>query len=86
MFMARQFISYELKEKALELSLQGVTDREILEYLGIGKSTMKHVRRNYRRTGDVVRVPICAGRPRLLDAVDTWVSDVQSFQLLFLSF
>jgi len=61
MFMARQFISYELKEKALELSLQGVTDREILEYLGIGKSTMKRVRRNYRRMGDVVHVPICAG-------------------------
>jgi len=84
--MACQFISYELKEKALELSLQGVTDCEILEYLGISKSTMKCVRRNYWRMGNVVHVPICAGQPCLLDAVDTWVSDVQSFQLLFLSF
>jgi transposase len=59
--MVRRFLSRELKEKALDLSLQGVSDGEILEYLGISSGTMARVRKNYQETGDVVRIPTCSG-------------------------
>ncbi len=81
--MPRRFISRESKEKALELSLRGVTDGEILEYLGITKSTMKRVRRNYRRTGDVVQVPTCPGRPRILTGLNAQVSGNVSESFFF---
>ena len=71
--MPRRFISRELKEKALELSLRGVSDTIIEEYLGIKKCTLRRIRQKFCQTGEVVQVPACSGRSRLLDGLDVQV-------------
>jgi hypothetical protein len=54
--MVRRFISREIKEKALELSLSGVSDETIQDLLGIRKRTLRLLRQMYHQTGKVVRV------------------------------
>src|SRR6266404_3602642 len=76
--MPCRFISQEVKKIGLELSLGGVSDHTISEYLGIHKSMMSQVRNIYQTTGNVVRIPVCAGCLCLLDGLDTQVS---SFRL-----
>jgi transposase len=71
--MTRRAISRELKEKALRLSFRGLSDATIQDYLGISKCTMRRLRQLYRQTGEVVRVPLLSGRPRLLDGLDVQV-------------
>ncbi|KAH9061331.1 hypothetical protein EDB87DRAFT_1560502 [Lactarius vividus] len=71
--MGRQFISQEIKEKAVELSLRGVADATIRECLGISQCTLRRLRQKFRQTGEVVQVPVCSGRPRLLDGLDVQV-------------
>ena len=68
--MVRRHISTELKEKALLMSLDGMTDAEIREVTGISERSLKRVRSVYRRTGRVVPPPpIDLGRPRMLSAM-----------------
>ena len=60
-------ISVEVKELALSLSLQGLSDSEIHEYTGISKQTIQRVRSLHRRTGNVAAPPpLNIGRPRTL--------------------
>ncbi|KAG1848883.1 hypothetical protein F4604DRAFT_1551487, partial [Suillus subluteus] len=32
--------------------------------------SLRYLRKAYRETGEVVRTPVCAGRPRILDSLD----------------
>ncbi|OAX30911.1 hypothetical protein K503DRAFT_667529, partial [Rhizopogon vinicolor AM-OR11-026] len=51
-------------------SLLNVKDRTISRYTGISERSMRYIRKTFRETGEVVRTPICAGRPRILDSLD----------------
>ncbi|KAI0751724.1 hypothetical protein C8Q80DRAFT_1097873 [Daedaleopsis nitida] len=67
----RRHISKELKELALGLSLHHrMPDKAIKSITGISMQTLKRLRQTYRQTGDVVRIPVIAGRPRALNGLD----------------
>lgn len=71
----RRHISRELNELALRLSQeQGLPDRLIKEYTGTSTRSLERIHKTYRDTGEVVRIPVCAGRPRSLDSLDATVS------------
>ncbi|KAH9031184.1 hypothetical protein EDB84DRAFT_1578821 [Lactarius hengduanensis] len=75
----RRHFSREIKEVALHISHQGMSDADIEEYLGISERSMRRLRATYLATGEVVRIPVCPGRPRLLDGLD---SRVRSFHFV----
>ena len=70
--MARH-ISREIKEAALKMSQQGLSDELIKQYLGVGGRTMRRLRATHHAIGDVVRIPMYPGRPRILDGLDARV-------------
>jgi hypothetical protein len=73
----RRHIPKEYKEIALHISLhKNITDKDIHRYTGISERAMKHLRKNYRETGEVTQTPVCPGRPRLLDSLEADVSGV----------
>ena len=45
-------------------------DSQVKEYTGISERSLKRLRQTFKETGEVVRVPVCAGRPRSLTALD----------------
>jgi len=47
---------------------------------------MRYMRKTFRETGEVVRTPVCAGRPRILDTLDAIVSYRLSLLLLTCDF
>ena len=55
--MVRWHISVEVKELALSLSLQGLSDSEIHEYTGISICTIQRVQSLHCRTGNVTAPP-----------------------------
>ncbi len=60
--MVGRYISDELKEMALSMSLQGLRDLEVHELMGISVQSLKRLRSTYRKTGgDVSRKPIATG-------------------------
>ncbi|KAI0265594.1 Homeodomain-like protein [Gloeopeniophorella convolvens] len=65
--MVRRHISKEDKHAALALSRQGLTDAEVHRRTGISVRALRRLRRTFRDTGDVVRVPAVSGRPPLVD-------------------
>jgi hypothetical protein len=69
-------IPRERKEVALQMSaLLDVKDRIIGRYTGISERSMRCIRKIFWETpGEVVRTPVCAGRPRILDSLDANVS------------
>ena len=67
--MVGHYISDEVKEMALAMSLQGLSDLEIHQFTGISVRTVKRLWSTYREIGDVSRKPIVAGRPRSLTAM-----------------
>jgi transposase len=67
--MVGRHISDELKQMALSMSLQGITDAEVHEYTGISVRSLKRLRSTHRRTGEVSRKPIAPGRPRSLTSM-----------------
>jgi transposase len=67
--MVGRHISDELKEMALSMSLQGLTDSEVHEFTGISVRSLKRLRSTHRRTGAVSRKPLAAGRPRNLTSM-----------------
>ncbi|KAG1859728.1 hypothetical protein F4604DRAFT_1588976, partial [Suillus subluteus] len=42
----------------------------IRRYTGISEWSLRYLQKVYRETGEVVRTPVCAGRPRILDSLD----------------
>ena len=66
--MVRRHISDDLKEMALSMSLQGLSDSDIREYTGISERSLKCLRSSYRATGTVSRKALDPGRPRVLTA------------------
>ncbi|KAN0139261.1 Homeodomain-like protein [Lactarius tabidus] len=68
--MVRRHISTELKESALSMSFDGMSDAEIRKITGISERSLKRLRSVYRKTGGVVPPPpIESGRPRVLTAI-----------------
>jgi hypothetical protein len=66
----RRHIHKEGKEIALHMSLnEGVTDRDIRRFTGISQRAMKRLRKTYRKTGEVVNIPVTDSCPRLLDSL-----------------
>jgi hypothetical protein len=71
----RRHITKERKEIALHMSLEeNVCDKDIRRLTGISERSMQRIRMNNREIGEVVRIPVCEGRPRLLDSLETNVS------------
>ena len=71
--MVRRHISDDLKEMALSMSLQGLSDSDIHEYTGISERSLKRLQSTYRATGVVSRKPLDAGCPRVLTAIEVKV-------------
>ena len=69
----RHHISQEIKEVALKMSQEGLSDKQIEQVLGISGRTMRRLRAMHLKTGGVVRIPACQGRPRALDGLDARV-------------
>ena len=59
---------------ALRMSQKNVSDKKIRRYTGISEGSLRYLQKTYRETGEVVRVPVCPGRPRTLDSLDANVS------------
>jgi hypothetical protein len=74
--MVRRHISDELKETALSMSLQGLTDPEIREYTGISERSIKRMRSTFRDTGAFSRPS--PGRFRMLSSMEAKVCDTFS--------
>ena len=71
--MVRRHISDELKEMALSMSLQGLSDSDIREFTGISERSLKRLRSTYRAIGAVSRKPLETGRPRVLTVMEVKV-------------
>ena len=71
--MVRRHISDDLKEMALSMSLQGLSDSAIREYTGISERSLKRLRSTYRAVGTVSRKVIDVGRPHVLMAQEVKV-------------
>lgn len=52
---------------------EGLSDSQILSYIGISGRAMRRLRQTYRETGETIRTPVVQGRPRLLDTLDALV-------------
>ena len=59
--MVGRHISNELKEMALAMSLQGLTDSEVHAFTGISVRSLKRLRNVHRRTGEVSRKALVPG-------------------------
>lgn len=74
--MSRRHISKELKTIVLRLSeVHGLSTQDVSRLTEVSDRTVRRIRKLYRDTGDVARTPLCAGRPRALDGLDTMVSE-----------
>ena len=67
--MVGRHISNELKEMALAMSLQGLTDSEVHAFTGISVRSLKRLRNVHRRTGEVSRKALVPSRPRNLTSM-----------------
>ncbi|KAG1796096.1 hypothetical protein EV424DRAFT_1334281 [Suillus variegatus] len=67
-------ISKERKQIALQMSVLGIQDPIIRRYTGISERSLRYIQKTFRETGKVMRTPVCAGRPRVLDSLDANVS------------
>ena len=71
----RRHIPKAVKDVALHMmNEEALTDKLIHRYTGISVRSLKRLRQTYRETGETVRTPVCNGRPRDLDSLDTAVS------------
>jgi hypothetical protein len=70
----RWHIPKEYKEIALRMTQRNVSDRTIRRYTGISGRSMRYLRKTYRETGEVVRTPVCPGRPHTLDSLEANVN------------
>ena len=64
--MVRHHISDDVKELALSMSLQGITDSEICELMGISERSLKRLQSSYRKAGVVSVKPAAPGWPHNL--------------------
>ena len=67
--MVGRHISNELKEMALAMSLQGLTDSEVHAFTGISVRSLKQLRNVHCRTGKVSRKALVPGQPRNLTSM-----------------
>ena len=80
--MVHRHISDDLKEMALSMSLQGLSDSEIREYTGISERSLKRLQSTYRAIGAVSCKPLDSGRPRVLTAIEVKVRLTTSYKLI----
>ena len=67
--MVSRHISDELKEMALAMTLQGLSDSDVHTLTGISVRSLKRLRSTHRLTGAVSRRPLVPGRPRNLTSM-----------------
>jgi hypothetical protein len=77
--MVRRYISDDIKEMALSMSLQGISDSEIRELTGVSERSLKRLRSVHRQTGAVSSRPIDVGWPRILSAMAVQVRHTQEY-------
>lgn len=71
----RRYITKERKEIGLHMSLEeDICDKDIRRLMGISELSMQRIWKNNREIGEVVQIPVCQGRPRLLDSLEMNVS------------
>lgn len=71
----RRHISRDVKKTILRMACHMHT-REIVVATGISRRSIGRVQHLWNTTGDVVKKSILVGRPRVLDALDTEVSNI----------
>ena len=72
-FMGTHHIEREIKEAALKMFQEGLSDQLIEQFLGVSGWAMRWLRETYHATGDVVWIPACSGQPCLLDSLNARV-------------
>jgi transposase len=66
-------ISSDVKEVALSMCLQGLSDSAIRQYTGIGRRSMTRFRTAYHNNALPSLLPLEFGRPRMLNAIQVKV-------------
>ena len=77
--MVRRHISDDIKELALSMSLQGISDSEIRELTGVSERSLKRLRSTHCKTGVVSSRSIDASQPRMLSAMAVQVRHTQEY-------
>ena len=71
----RRHIPKAVKDMVLHMmNDEALTDKLIHYYTGISMCSLKRLRQTYCEMGDSVQTPVCNGRPRILDSLETAVS------------
>ncbi|TCD61524.1 hypothetical protein EIP91_008285 [Steccherinum ochraceum] len=65
--MVRRHIPIETKKDVIRMVHQGLTYAAIREETGMSERAISRLVNTYRTTGELVRVPVVAGRPRVLN-------------------
>ena len=71
--MVRRHISDDIKETALAMSLQGISDFEVRQLTGVSERSLKRLRSTHRRTGNVSEPYVSPGRQRALSTMEVKV-------------
>ena len=71
--MVCHHISDDLKEMALSMSLQGLSDSDIHKYTRISEHSLKCLQSSYCTTGAVSRKLLDTGHPCVLTAIEVQV-------------
>ena len=71
--MVSHHISDDLKEMALSMSLQGLSDSDIREYTRISEQSLKRLQSTYHATRTISHKASDMGRPCLLTAQEVKV-------------
>ena len=77
--MVRRHISDDIKELALSMSLQGISDSEIRELMGVSERSLKRLRSTHRKTGVISSRSIDASWPCMLSAMAVQVRHTQEY-------
>ena len=77
--MVCRHISDDIKELALSMSLQGISDSEIRELMGVSERSLKQLRSTHCKTGVVSSRSIDASQLRMLSAMAVQVHHTQEY-------
>ncbi|KAI0076416.1 hypothetical protein K474DRAFT_1594745 [Panus rudis PR-1116 ss-1] len=76
--MSRRHIPKEHKELALNLlRREHLPQKLVSRYTNISVRALKRLLHTYRKTGSVIRTPVCNGRPRILDIFEILIACIE---------
>ena len=70
--MVGRHISDEIKEMALSMSLQGISDSDIRQFTGVSERSLKRLRSRHRKTGAVSCKPTAVTAGTCTSQEDDW--------------